>query len=93
MAPTMWYGDLMVVTPPTQPIPVNSIILMNIAGNLVTHRLVGFDAAGKPITKGDANESIDNFTNPDLKIIGISRFRLPGFGYPLLYLSRLLGKA
>jgi signal peptidase I len=93
MAPTLWIGDMIVVTPPTQTIPVNAIIVMKIAGSLVTHRLVGFDAIGHPITKGDANEVVDKFLNPDLQIIGVSRFRLPGFGYPLLFLSRLLGKS
>ncbi len=93
MSPTMWYGDLMVVTPPPAALQPNSIVVMNIAGSLVTHRLLGFDANNRPITKGDANEVVDNFTNPDLKIIGIVRFRLPGFGYPLLFLSKLLGRA
>ncbi len=82
MSPTMWYGDLMVVTPPTKDIQTNSIVLMNIDGGLVTHRLVGYDANGRPVTKGDANDVVDNFANPNLQIVGIYRFRLPGLGYP-----------
>lgn len=93
MSPTLWYGDLMVVTPPPEEIPVNSIIVMSIEGSLVTHRLLGFDDGGRPITKGDANDSVDQFVNPNLKIVGICRLRLPGFGYPMLYLSRLLSRA
>jgi signal peptidase I len=92
MSPTLWFGDLMVVTPPTQPIPVNSIVLMNFGGSLVTHRLVGYDVDGRPITKGDANELVDNFATPKLQIMGIYRFHLPGVGYPILFLSRLLGR-
>ena len=93
MAPTLWYGDLMVVTPPSEEIPANTIVVMNIEGSLVTHRLLGYADGGRPITKGDANQSIDQFSNPDLKIVGICRLRLPGYGYPMLYLSRLLGRA
>jgi signal peptidase I len=93
MAPTLWYGDLIIVTPPTRIIPINSIILMNVDGSLVVHRVVGYDYAGQPVTKGDANEVIDNFANPNRKVVGIYRFRLPGFGYPLLFLSNLLRSA
>jgi signal peptidase I len=92
MSPTLWIGDMIVVTPATQAIPVNTIVVMKIAGSLVTHRLVGFDPAGRPITKGDANEVVDNFQNPDQQIIGIYRFRLPGFGYPFLVFQYLLSR-
>ena len=93
MSPTMWYGDLMVATRPPKTIPVNTIVIMNINGNLVTHRLVGFDAAGRPITKGDANEVVDNFSNPNLQIVGIYLFHVPGLGFPLLFMSNLIGRA
>jgi signal peptidase I len=93
MSPTLWYGDMILVTPPPEEIPPDSIVVMSVEGSLVTHRLLGFDESGRPITKGDANESIDQFTNPNLRIVGLCRLRLPGFGYPLLYLSRLMGRA
>ncbi len=91
MAPTLWYGDMMVITPPTGDVPNDTVVVMNIDGHLVTHRLIGYDANHRPITKGDANEVMDNFNNPDLQIVGIYRLRLPGFGYPILFLSKLLG--
>ena len=93
MSPTLWYGDLMVVTPPSGKIPENTIVVMKIDGNLVTHRLLGYDDNGKLITKGDANDTADQFQNPNLQIIGIYRFRLPGFGYPMLFLKNLFQKA
>jgi signal peptidase I len=93
MSPTLWFGDLMVVTPPPEEIPLNSIVVMSVEGSLVTHRFFGYDPDGRPITKGDANQVIDHFTNPSLRIVGICRLRLPGFGYPMLYLSQLLGRA
>lgn len=90
MSPTLWYGDMIVVTPPPAEIPPDSIVVMEIGGSLVTHRLLGFDDQDRPVTKGDANETVDHFQNPDLRIIGVSRLRLPGFGYPLLFISGLL---
>jgi signal peptidase I len=92
MSPTLLYGDMIVVTPVTEEIPKNAIVVMSIGGSLVTHRFLGYDASGRPVTKGDANESIDQFGNPDLRIVGIYRLRLPGFGYPMLLLGRWLGR-
>jgi signal peptidase len=93
MAPTLWYGDLMVITPAVENIPVNTIVVMDADGSLVTHRLIGYDEAGRIITQGDANETPDVFNNPNIRIIGICRARLPGLGYPLLMLSNLLNSA
>jgi len=90
MSPTLWYGDMIVVTPPAAQVEIGSIVVMRVDGALVTHRLIGYDANNRPVTKGDANEAIDIFANPNLRIIGVHRFRLPGFGYPLLFLSNLI---
>lgn len=89
MSPTLWFGDLIVVTPPDNHPPVNTIVLMKVDGKFVTHRIVGYDPQGKPITKGDANQDEDRFSQNTVKIMGIYRFRLPGFGYPLILLSNL----
>ena len=92
MAPTLRYGDMMVVTPHREPILLDSIIVMNVDGSLVTHRVVGFDEVGLPVTKGDANELIDHFGNPNQSIVGIYRLRLPYMGYPLLFITNLVAK-
>ena len=46
----------------------NTIVTMRIAGSLVTHRLIGYDANHRPITQGDANDSPDAWENSDLQI-------------------------
>lgn len=95
MSPTLWIGDMIVVTPPSEDIkaiPLGAIVVMNAEGSLVTHRLIGFEEDGRPITKGDANETQDAFENPNIRIVGIYRLRLPGIGYPLLYISQMLQK-
>jgi len=92
MSPTLWFGDLIIVTPPLENIPINSIVLMSVDNELVTHRLIGFDVKGWPITKGDANQVNDNFAGKNINIVGVYRFRIPDLGYPFLYLSNLLHK-
>ena len=90
MPPTLWYGDLIIITPPKADIAPDTIIVMGLDGSLVTHRLIGYNEQGRPITKGDANEAPDSFSNPDLQIVGIYRARVPGLGYPLLLLRQAL---
>ena len=68
---------------------MNTIVLMAVNGKYVTHRVVGYDQSGAVITKGDANAVEDHFAPETVRIARIYRFRLPGFGYPLLYLSNL----
>lgn len=92
MSPTLWFGDLIVVTPLPKEIPVGSIVLMNVNGGLVTHRVIGFEDNGNLITKGDANDTTDDFKGNSVTVVGISRLRLPGFGYPLLYCRYLFSK-
>ena len=79
MSPTLWVGDMIVITPPPAEVLPNTIVTMRIAGSLVTHRLIGYDANHRPITQGDANDSPDAWENPDLQIVGIFQLRLPGF--------------
>lgn len=89
MSPTLWAGDLIVVTRPTKDLSLNSIVVMSVDGKLVTHRIVGFDDTGRPVTKGDANIVVDDFSNNDVRVAGIYRFRFPRLGFPLLFLSEL----
>ena len=92
MSPTMHYGDLMVIARPPREIPLQTIVLMNIDGSFVTHRLIGWDENGRPITQGDANATADNFANPKLTIVGVYRFHIPRLGFLLLSFSRVMGK-
>jgi signal peptidase I len=90
MSPTLWFGDLILVTPPPENIPVNTIVLMTVNGAFVTHRIIGYEENGRPITKGDANQSNDNFSGKSLRIMGVFQMRLPGLGYPLIYFNSLV---
>ena len=73
MYPTLWFGDLIVITPPTQNIPAGTIVTMSVDGSLVTHRLLAAYQGGRPETKGDANGIADNFSGHNLRIVGIAR--------------------
>lgn len=92
MSPTIWFGDLIVITPPTSNIPGGTIITMSVDGELVTHRLVATYQGGRPETKGDANEIADNFSGHTLRIVGIVRMYIPLLGYPFYYIRSLFGK-
>ncbi len=92
MSPALEFGDLIVVTPPTETIPAGTIVTMNVDGSLVTHRLLTQYQGGLPETKGDANQTADNFSGSNLKIVGIVRLYFPNFGYPFLYFRSLLSK-
>ena len=92
MSPSLWFGDLIVLTPPTQHIPEGKIITMQVDGGLVTHRLIAKYDGEVPKTKGDANAVSDNFEGYDIKIVGIVRLRIPWLGYPKLYFDYLVNK-
>jgi len=92
MSPTFKFGDVIVLTPPTQYIPKGTIITMEVDDELVTHRLVADYNGGWPETKGDANDVTDYFSGSNLRIVGIERFSIPYLGYPLMYLRYLLNK-
>jgi signal peptidase I len=88
MAPTLRYGDLILVTPAVTVEAVNTIAVMSVDGQLVTHRIIGFvPEDGRPITKGDANKEIDHFEASDVRIVGVCRLRIPWLGYPSLYMQ------
>ena len=53
---------------------------------LVTHRVVGIDESSCTyITKGDANENVDNSSVSAEQIIGKAHFNLPLIGYISIY--------
>ena len=57
------------------------ILTMRVDGRLVTHRLLGISSNGLLITKGDANNTLDNWNQSNLEIGGIVRGRIPYLGY------------
>jgi signal peptidase I len=76
MSPTLDVGDVIYVTD-GEP-KVGDIVVLNVDGQLVTHRIVGLENGGF-ITKGDANEYPDTFQ--DVRITGIVRFHVPLLGH------------
>jgi signal peptidase I len=92
MTPTLGVADLIVITPPPKEISVGTVVSMAVDRELVTHRLVGYDSNGIPITKGDANEIVDNFAGQEVKIVGVMRLHIPWLGYPIKYLRYLVTK-
>jgi signal peptidase I len=85
MSPTLNFGDLIIITPPTAKIPAGTIITMLVDGQVVTHRLIAAYEGGRPKTQGDANNVADDFSRDNLEIVGIERFNLPGLGFPVMY--------
>ena len=92
MSPTLNFGDLIVVTPPTKNIQKGAIVVISVGNDLVTHRLIAEYKGEQPETKGDANNAADNFSVVKLKIVGIVRLRIPWASYPFLYFRYLLSK-
>jgi signal peptidase I len=89
MSPTFWFGDVIIITKPPSIIPIGSIIMMNVDGKLVTHRLIGYEN-GRPITKGDANPTNDNFTSKNIQIVGIYFFHIPRLGYISIFSQQFI---
>ena len=79
MAPTIEAGDAIVVTRPPAHIEVGMILVLSVDGRLVTHRVVEVDESGFH-TKGDANEARDDFSENEVNVVGLYRFRLPEIG-------------
>jgi signal peptidase I len=81
MSPAINPGDLIIITPPTKVLEPGMILTMRVDGKLVTHRLLGISSDGLVITKGDANNTPDNWDQNKLEIGGIVRGRIPYLGY------------
>ncbi len=90
MAPTFYYGDLVIVTPPKAQVAPGSIVLLSVNSRLVTHRLLGYENTGKPITQGDANRTRDDFSGSRVKIAGIYWFHVPKVGYLSLLIKQVV---
>jgi signal peptidase len=51
-------------------------------GRLLLHRLVSFDASGRLVTRGDANQSDDSVHVAPSDVRGLARVRVPYVGLP-----------
>ena len=92
MTPALRVGDV-VATAPVSPaevprLPVGTIVLVSDPahpGQLLIHRLVGFNPDGTLITKGDANAVRDGRPVPPSGVRGVAKLRIPLLGMPRLW--------
>lgn len=88
MAPTLREGDLVLLGSPPAEVPPGTVVTFRRPGDgqAVTHRVVGVEADGLLVTKGDANGTPDAVpVHPD-QLLGVSRFSLPVVGKPIVWL-------
>ena len=81
MEPALPVGSLIVITPASDPLAVGEVITFNGDGRLVTHRIASIRPDGFPVTRGDANNVDDTFTN--VTVVGQVRFTIPLLGFVL----------
>ena len=89
MAPRIAPGDV-VVTQPVTPAELRTgqVLLVRdpqVAGGLLLHRLVSFDAEGRLVTRGDANQSADSVHAVPADVRGLAVLRVPWVGAPALW--------
>jgi signal peptidase len=87
MMPRIRPGDVVSAAPPPHSVKTGTVVLVNDPahpGELLMHRVVRFDDAGRMITKGDANQTADTTPVPMANLVGIPRIRIPYIGLPYL---------
>jgi signal peptidase I len=90
MAPRIRTGDV-VISIPVEPdaVKAGQVLLVNNpdhAGQLRLHRMVGLNAAGELITKGDANSADDSTPVARSAVRGVAFLRVPFVGLPGFWL-------
>jgi signal peptidase I len=83
MQPTINQGDAIVITRPPATIEEGMILTMSIEGHIVTHRVVTVNPDGSLVTKGDANDAVDEWSGFEVRVIGRYRGRIPLLGRTL----------
>ena|SRR5256885_11443179 len=92
MAPKLRPGDVVIAAPVpgarVGALAPGAVVLVADPGHpgaLLLHRLVGFNADGTLITKGDANAVRDSLPVPRSSVRGVARFRIAWLGTPKLW--------
>jgi signal peptidase len=88
MEPAISAGDLLIIKEQSQ-YQVDDVVTYEWGNSLCTHRIVSLDG-DQMITKGDANNTVDESTAMSL-IEGKVVFRIPGFGNFILFLKTPFG--
>lgn len=96
MYPEIARGDIVVVkklnNQEKQDIKLGQVIVYQREGRVIVHRLVDVSKLnGKNVytTKGDNNQTSDNYTFTDEDIIGVATYKVPMIGYPSVWLSEM----
>lgn len=98
MEPTFATGSIVIVDRAARSPTVGAIVSFREPdGSVVTHRVVGVEA-GRLVTRGDANRSVDAIRRPPASVYGTMVLSLPLVGYavhtlqqPAAFLLLLLG--
>jgi signal peptidase I len=92
MAPAVDIGDVVSASPVSaadaRRLPPGTVVLVEDPANpgtLLLHRLVGYTADNRLITKGDANAVADSAAVPAENVRGRARLRIPGLGLPVVW--------
>ncbi len=80
MEPTITRGDLIVVTPAPSKIEPGMILTMGVGGRMVTHRVIEVKPDGSLVTKGDANNVVDDWAGRPITVYGEYLFTIPMIG-------------
>ena len=89
MAPQVQPGDVVLTAPVGAPeLRPGQVLLLadpQQPDRLLLHRLVSFDAQGRLVTRGDANQSDDSVHVAPSDVRGVARLRVPFIGLPALW--------
>lgn len=86
MEPMFGPGDLVIARSDLDP-HVGDVVLAEVNGGMVLHRLVARDADGEWRTKGDANRAIDGWRVTDDDIVGRVWVIVPSGGDVLIWVA------
>lgn len=81
MAPTFHAGDAVVITRPPDAVDVGMVLMLEVDGDLVTHRVIEVKPDGSFVTQGDANDEPDDYSTAEsIEVVGQVRLHVPGLG-------------
>jgi signal peptidase len=80
MEPTIARGDLIVVTPAPAAVQPGMILTLQVGRRVVTHRVVAVRPDGSFVTRGDANNTNDDWGSQPVRVYGQYAFRIPALG-------------
>ena len=85
MSPAIRPGDAVLVTRPPHRLKPGMIVVLQVKDRLVTHRIVEVHRDGSFVTKGDANDNADDWSNLTLRVTGVVRGHIPFLGRILIF--------